>query len=154
MIWRIPKLIVRHIIGNRKYVFRSNLRISTEPQLHIFRTTERTKTVHVPKPPGRHHEFLVQNASSAVFNLSKSSTYDLINRLHRSIFLSFPFLLMHSVKYIAADNNICFVSPFLSKDVKAKSQKQTAYISDVGYIAKPLENIIQIRNLQLHPKHQ
>ena len=108
----------------------------------------------MPKPPGRHHELLVQNASSAVFNLSKSSTYDLINRLHRSIFLSFPFLLMHSVKYIAADKNICFVSPFLSKDVKAKSQKQTAYISDVGYIAKPLENIIQIRNLQLHPKHQ
>ena len=60
---------------------------------------------------------------------------------------------MRSVQYIAADNNICFASPFLSKDAKAKSQKQTAYISDVD-IFQPLENIIQIRNLQLHPKQQ
>ena len=153
MIWQILKLMVRQVFRNSGSVFHKNLRVSFPPQLHIFRTTERTKTVHMPKPPGRHHELLLQNASSAVFNLSKKSTYDLINCLHRSIFLSFPFLLMHSVKYIAADNNICFVPPFLSKDVKAKSQKQTAYILDVG-IFQPLENIIQISNLQLHPKQQ
>ena len=126
VIWRIPKFIARHIIGNRKYVFRRNLRISTEPQLHIFRTTERTKTVHTMV------DLKVQNIHQRVKRKLTLPIFPLAIYVSKPCSLTMPMLL-----FVAAARN--FIKRVLKNGfVTAVSTKPARCVESESGVPAPV----------------